>query len=167
MDVTGLVLAAHAPTTGIATAVTTLHEAGCREVIVVLGEMADEVAQHVPRGALSVVATDWDTGAAAVLKVGLAAAATSSADAVLITPADSPQLTVATARAVIDAGGTDLRGTLARAHYGDQAGFPVLIGRDHWGDLGDAAVGDSAEHDYLDAHLTVAVDCTDLGGALS
>src|SRR5690554_1445066 len=164
MDVTGLVLAAHAPATGIAAAVTTLHGAGCCEVIVIVGEKAHEVAQHVPRGALSVVATDWDTGAAAVLKVGLAAAATSSADAVLITPADSPQLTAATARAVIDAGATNLRGTLARAHYGDQAGYPVLIGRDHWGNLGDQATGDSADQEYLETHLTVAVDCTDLGG---
>ena len=163
MDVTGLVLAAHAPATGLAAAVTTLQEAGCREVIVVLGERADAGAKHVPRGALPVVAMDWDTGAAAVLKVGLAAAATSSADAVLVTPADLPQFTAATARAVIEAGATDPRGGLARAHYGDQAGYPVLIGRDHWGELGDQATGDSAAHDYLDARLTVAVDCTNLG----
>ena len=163
MDVTGLVLAAHAPATGIAAAVAALQDAGCREVIVVLGDRADAAAELVPRGALPVVATDWDTGAAAVLKVGLGAAATSSADAVLITPAELPQLSAAVARKVIEAGVTDPRGILARAHYGDQAGYPVLVGRDHWGDLSDQATGDSADHDYLDAHLTVAVDCTDLG----
>jgi len=130
-----------------------------------LGDRADAVAQQEPRGALPVVATDWASGAAAVLKVGLATASTSSADAVLITPADSPQLSAATVHAVLEAGAADLRGTLARAHYGDQAGYPVLIGRDHWGDLGDVAVGNSAEHEFLDTHLTVAVDCTNLGDA--
>lgn len=162
MDVTGIVLAAHAPATGLAAAVSTLQEAGCREVIVVLGERADAVAASVPRGALAVVATDWDTGAAAVLKVGLGAAATSSADAALVIPADLPQLTAAAARAVLAAGTTDPRGTLARAHFGDQADYPVFIGRDHWGQLGDQAFGDSADQEYLETHLTVAVDCTDL-----
>lgn len=163
MDATGLVLAAHATATGVAAATSTLQEAGCREVIVVLGDGADAVASQVPRGALPVVATDWSTGAAAVLKVGLAAAATSSADAVLITPADLPHLSTATVRALLEAGESDPRGTLARAHYGDKADYPVLIGRDHWRDLGDQAAGDSATHDYLDAHLTVAVDCANLG----
>lgn len=162
MDVTGIVLAAHAPATGLAAAVTVLQDAGCREVIVVLGERATAVAKRVPRGALPVVATDWHTGAAAVLKVGLAAASTSSADAVLITPADLAHLSAAGARAVMQAGVTDPRGTLARAHYADQADYPVLIGRDHWGRLGDQAFGDSADQEYLETHLTVAVDCTDL-----
>lgn len=164
MDTTGLVLAAHAPATGLAAAVTTLQEAGCREVIVVLGESADAVAQQVPRGALAVVATDWATGTAAVLKVGLAAAATSSADAVLITSADLPQLTTAAARAVIEAGTTDPRGTLARARYGDEAGYPVLIGRNHWGELAESTHGEAGDDEYLSRHLTVEVDCTDLGG---
>ncbi len=164
MDVTGLVLAAHAPVTELAAQVATLHEAGCREVIVVLGDRADAVARQVPRGALAVVATDWATGSAAVLKVGLAAAATSSADAVLITPAALSPLTTAVARAVIAAGATDPRSTLARAHYGDQAGYPVLIGRDHWAELAESAHGDTADNEYLSRHLTVEVDCTDLGG---
>ena len=164
MDVTGLVFAAHAPGTDLAASVATLQEAGCREVIVVLGERADAVAQQVPRGALPVVATDWETGAGAILKVGLAAAATSGADAVLITPADLPQLTAAAARALIEASTTDARGTLARAHYGDQAGYPVLIGRDHWSEVADSTEGDADVHEFLDTRLTVAVDCTNLSG---
>lgn len=164
MDVTGIVLAAHAPATGLAATVSTLQEAGCREVIVVLGGRADAVAASVPRGALAVVATDWDTGAAAVLKVGLGAAATSSADAALVIPADLPQLTAAAARAVLAAGTTDPRGTLARAHFGDQADYPVFIGRDHWSEVADPTVGDTDVHEFLDTRLTVAVDCTDLSG---
>ena len=163
MDVTGLVLAAHAPATGLAADVATLQEAGCREVIVVLGESADATAQQVPRGALAVVATDWETGTAAVLKVGLAAAATSSADAVLITPADLPALTAAAARAVMEAGATDPRSTLARAHYGDTAGYPVLIGRDHWGELAESTHGNAGDNEYLSRHLTVEVNCSGLG----
>ena len=163
MDVTGLVLAPHASATALAAEVATLQEAGCREVIVVLGENADAVARQVPRGALAVVATDWATGTAAVLKVGLAAAATSNADAVLMTPADQPQLTAAAARAVMEAGTADPRGTLARAHYGDQAGYPVLIGRDHWGELAESTHGEAGDNEYLSRHLTVEVDCSGLG----
>lgn len=163
MDVTGLIIATHAPTAGLAAAVTTLQEAGCREVIVVVGDQADAVAASVPRGALAVVATDWDTGPAAALKVGLAAAATSSADAALITPADLPRLSPAAARAVMQAAITDPRGSLARAHYDGAAGYPVLIGRDHWGDMVDFVAGDTAVHQFLDTQLTIAVDCTDLG----
>lgn len=162
MDVTGLVLAAHTPGAGVDTAVNALRAAGCREVIVVLGDGADAAVTSVPRGALPVVATDWNVEPAAALKAGMAAAATSSADAVVISTPDAPWLSAATARAVIAAGAADVRNTLARAHRGPETGYPVLIGRHHWADLGDQAVGENAAHAYLNIHLTVAVDCTSL-----
>ena len=179
MDVTGVVLAAgagaraggakalrRAPdgTPWIAIAVDALRDGGCREVIVVLGAQADAAAALVPRGALPVVATDWAEGQSASLKVGLAAAATSSADAVLLTLVDLPQQTAAAARRVLETPADDPRGTLARAHYDGSPGHPVLLGRDHWADIADASHGDEGARGYLGTHLTVEVDCTDLGG---
>ena len=179
MDVTGVVLAAGAGTRAggpkalrtrkdgtpwIAIAVEALRGAGCREVIVVLGAEADAAAALVPRGALPVVATDWAQGQSASLKVGLAAAATSSSDGVLLTLVDLPGQSAAAAARVLAAVTDDPRGTLARAQYDSAPGHPVYLGRDHWGDIGETVSGDTGAREYLDAHLTIAVDCSDLGG---
>ncbi|NTV38809.1 MAG: NTP transferase domain-containing protein [Demequinaceae bacterium] len=179
MDVTGLVLAAGEPRDGggpyalrrtddgtpwLEIACTALRDAGCREVIVVLGAGADAAMALVPRGALPVVATDWRDGQAAALRVGLAAAATSSADAVLLTLVNVPEQTSAAGRHVFEAAEDDPRGTLARAHYDGTAGHPVFAGREHWGDIAASVVGDMGIGDYLETHLTADVDCTGLGG---
>ena len=179
MDVTGVVLAAgegaraggpkalrRAPDNEpwLAIACAALKDAGCREVVVVLGAEADAAAELVPRGAIPVVATDWHEGQSASLKVGLAAAATSSADAVLLTLVDLPGQTAEAGKRVIAAGAEDGREALARAHYDGEPGHPVLIGRDHWGELGESLSGDMGARDYLRNHLTLEVDCSDLGG---
>ena len=179
MDVTGLVLAAGEPVGGgeayalrktdddtpwLDIACTALHDAGCREVIVVLGAGADAAMALMPRGPLPVVATDWRDGKAAALRVGLAAAATSSADAVLLTLVNMPQQTAAAGRHVLQAAIDDPRGTLARAHYDRKAGHPVFVGRDHWGEIAVTVVGDMGIGDYLETHLTADVDCTGMGG---
>lgn len=179
MDVTGLVLAAGAPdgagepyalrkaadgTPWLDIACTALRDAGCREVIVVLGAGADAAMRFVPHGALPVVATDWSDGQAAALRVGLAAAATSSSDAALVTLVNAPEQTGAACRQVLEAAVDDPRGTLARAHYNGKAGHPVLAGRDHWGDIAATVVGDMSIGDYLATHLTADVDCTGVGG---
>ncbi len=179
MDVTGVVLAAGAGTRAggpkalrkredgtpwLTVAVEALRGAGCREVIVVLGPEADAAAGLVPRGTLPVVASDWAEGQSASLKVGLAAASTSSADAVLLTLVDLPHQSAAAARRVVAAGADDPRGSLARAQYSGVPGHPVYLGRDHWGEIGGSVSGDVGAREYLDTHLTIAVDCTDLGG---
>ncbi len=148
----------------VALACDALRGAGCREVIVVLGAGADEAAPLVPRGALAVVATDWERGQSASLAVGLAAASTSNADAVLVTLVDLPDQTAEAGRRVITAGVDDPRGTLARAHYDGSPGHPVLLGRNHWGDIGATLTGDSGARQYLHDHLVAEVDCSDLGG---
>lgn len=179
MDVTGLVLAAGKSvgagepyalrrtddgTPWLDIACTELRDAGCREVIVVLGAGADAAMALVPRGAPPVVATDWRDRQAAALRVGLAAAATSSADAVLLTLVSVPEQTAAAGRQVLEVAVDDPRGTPARAHYDGKAGYPVFAGRDHSGDIAAIVVGDMGIGDYLETHLTVDVDCTDLGG---
>jgi CTP:molybdopterin cytidylyltransferase MocA len=178
MDVTGLVLAAGEPggagepyalrktddgTPWLEIACAALRDAGCREVIVVLGAGADAAMALVPRSALPVVATDWQVGQAEALRVGLAAAATSSADAVLLTLVNVPEQAAA-GRHVLEVAVDDPRGTLARAHYDGKAGYPVFAGRHHWGDIAAIVVGDMGIGDYLETHLTADVDCTDLGG---
>ena len=179
MDVTGLVLAAGRarrngrtvrPAQGpdgtpwLDIACTALRDAGCREVIVVLGAGADAAMTLVPHGALPVVASDWQVGHAEALRVGLAAAATSSADAALVTLVNLPEQTAAVCRQVIEAAVDDPRGSLARAHYNGKAGHPVLAGRDHWRDIAATVLGDMSIGDYLETHLTADVDCTGLGG---
>ncbi len=179
MDVTGVVLAAGESsgaggphslgrtadgTPWLEIACAALRDAGCREVIVVLGAGAEAAAALIPHGALPVVATDWQGGQSAALRVGLAAAATSSTDAVLLTVVNLPKQTGAAGRRVLESGADDPRGTLARAHYDGKPGHPVLAGRDHWSDIAAMVVGDMGIGDYLDGHLTADVDCTDLGG---
>jgi len=179
MDVTGVVLAAGAGTRaggpkalrrtadGVAwleIACTALRDAGCREVIVVLGAQADEAVALVPSRAVALVASNWQDGQSASLGTGLAAAATSGTDAVLVTLVDLPEQTAAAARRVIDAGADDGSAALARAHYNGEPGYPVLMGRDHWKGVSDAWTGDTGAKDYLHDHLTMDVDCTDLGG---
>jgi CTP:molybdopterin cytidylyltransferase MocA len=179
MDVTGLVLAAGEPsgaggpyalrrtddgTPWLEIACTALRDAGCREIIVVLGAGADAATALVPHGALPVVASDWRVGQAEALRVGLAAAATSSSDAVLLTLVNVPEQTSAACRHVLEAAADDLHGTLARAHYDGKAGHPVFAGRDHWGDIAATVLGDMSIGDYLENHLTADVDCTALGG---
>ncbi|WP_430868661.1 nucleotidyltransferase family protein [Demequina aurantiaca] len=179
MDVTGVVLAAGAGTRaggpkalrrtadGVAwleIACSALRDAGCREVIVVLGAQADEAAALVPPRALAVVATDWHDGQAASLRAGLAAAATSASDAVLLTLVDLPEQNAAAGTRVIAAGAKDGREALARANFDGNPGHPVLVGREHWRDIAAAAHGDAGARDYLRMHLTVEVDCSDLGG---
>lgn len=179
MDVTGVVLAAGAGNRAggpkslrltdagvpwLHVACDALRDAGCREVIVVLGAQADAAAALVPPRALPVVATDWADGQSASLRVGLAAAATSAADAVLLTLVDLPEQTAAAGKRVISAGLDDGRAALARASFDGEPGHPVLIGREHWADVAAVAHGDAGARDYLRDHLTVEVDCTDLGG---
>ena len=177
MDVTGVLLAAGESggqpdalrkdddgTPWLETAHAALRDAGCREVMVVLGSDTDAALSLVPRGGLPVVATDWQNGQSAWLRVGLAAAATSSTDAVLLALPAPPTPSAAAGRRVIETAADNPRGTLARAHYGATAAHPVLLGRDHWREIADTVVGDMGIDAYLGRHLTVEVDCTDVGG---
>lgn len=180
MDVTGIVLAADAGRHGAAPqalqrradgvpylqlACEALQDAGCREVIVVLGAEADAAAGLLAARALPVVATDWQDGQPASLRVGLAAAATSASDAVLLTLVEATPHSADAGRRVIATGAHDGRAALARANFDNEPGHPILIGRDHWGDISSAAHGGDCTRDYLRMHLTLDVDCSDLGGS--
>ncbi|ARC58477.1 Nicotine blue oxidoreductase [Frondihabitans sp. 762G35] len=139
-----------------------LAGAGCTDVTVVLGAEADRARHLVPAGAHTVVADDWDTGMAASLRAGLAAVASSGADAeaVLVTLVDLPGLPVAVARRVAErVTGPD---ALAQAVFGARPGHPALIGRDHWPALTASLAGDRGARAYLAAHGAAEVECGDL-----
>lgn len=142
-----------------ARAAATLRDAGCDPVIVVVGAAAEAVAALVPAGAVVVHAAEWEQGLSASVRAGLAAAASTSADAALLVPVDVPDLPVsACARVMADARPTALR----RARYAGLPGHPVLIGRAHWSGLCSVLHGDAGAGAYLRAHAADAVECVDL-----
>ena len=146
-------------TSWVARAVGVLRDAGCREVLVVLGAQADEARALVPPGTAVVVAADWAEGMAASLRAGLRALP-DTADAVLVTLVDLPDVTAAVARRVREAGTGPT--SLARATYDGHPGHPVLLGRDHWAAVAADLAGDTGAKAYLEAHDSVAVECADL-----
>jgi CTP:molybdopterin cytidylyltransferase MocA len=146
-------------------AVRRLQDAGCRRVTVVLGASAEEAVLLLARGVVDhqhihvVVAADWAEGMSASLRTGLAAT-DSHADAALVTLVDLPDVTVEVVRRVVAAATGP--GVLARATYDGTPGHPVLIGRDHWDGVREAATGDQGARAYLAAHEVIAVECGDL-----
>jgi CTP:molybdopterin cytidylyltransferase MocA len=145
-------------------AIDALRQGGCTHVAVAVGAHADEVAEIVTQaGASAVLVPDWKAGMAHTLAAGLDYLAGTTHQAALIHLVDLPDVTAPVIARVLAHARADV---LARATFGGRAGHPVLAGRDHWGPLAHhlAATGNPQQgaRDYLRAHHTVAVDCTDL-----
>lgn len=142
-----------------------LLDGGCTDVIVTLGAGADEAGPLVPGWATTAVVPDWEGGASASLRAGLAAAAGTSADVAVITLVDLPDLPSAAVRRLLGsddgAVGTD---TLRRAVHDGRPGHPVVLGRRHWEPIAHTVRGDQGAAGYLREHAVDVVDCTDLGG---
>lgn len=132
----------------------------CDGVTVVLGASASEVARLLPPSVDVVVADDWAEGMGASLRTGLDAVGTTSADAVLVSLVDLPDVTPEVVARVLAAGAGPA--SLARAAYDGVPGHPVLIGRDHWAGATGQAVGDRGARDYLATTSPVLVECGDL-----
>ena len=144
-------------------AVDTLHESGCRPVIVVLGAGGAEAEARLRASradALVVHAAAWASGLSASLRAGLEAAVPLPAVAVVVIPVDVPDLTVATVTRVLD-GRPDAH-TLRQARFRGVPGHPVVLGRAHWARLTAGLDGDTGARDYLASHDTVAIECGDL-----
>jgi CTP:molybdopterin cytidylyltransferase MocA len=139
-------------------AVAVLRDAGCEEVLVVLGAEAEAARALVPDDAAVTVSTRWRHGMGASLADGVAALP--EADAALITLVDLPGLPLAVAERVLREG-TD-RDVLARAVFDGAPGHPVLLGRDHWAAFRDSLHGDHGGRTYLEEHGVVRVECGDL-----
>lgn len=143
-----------------------LRDGGCSAVTIVLGAAADDARALLDRDddvdADVVVAEDWADGMGASLRAGLRSLDGSfDGDAVLVHLVDLPDVSPAVVARVL---ATTAAGpaTLARASYDQKPGHPVLLGRDHWLPVADAARGDRGARDYLAAHGPSLVECGDL-----
>jgi nicotine blue oxidoreductase len=141
-----------------------LREGGCDDVLVVLGAAAAEAQALLPADQRAVVAEDWDEGMGASLRVGLAALGP-DAEAAVVHLVDLPDVGADVVTRVVSAASTTGSTTrLARAAYAGVPGHPVLIGRDHWAGVIEAAVGDQGARGYLKTHDVRLVECGDLAG---
>ncbi|HWJ66587.1 MAG TPA: nucleotidyltransferase family protein [Nocardioides sp.] len=148
-------------------AVTVLLDGGCAEVTVVLGASADEAEWVLADGLAdltrvhAVRAHAWQAGMGASLRAGLAALADVPRDAALVHLVDLPDVTPAVVARVL-AQAEPGPSALARASYDGAPGHPVLLGRDHWAAVCDAAAGDRGARRYLEVSDPQLVECGDL-----
>jgi CTP:molybdopterin cytidylyltransferase MocA len=177
MRTTGIVLAAGAGTRfggpkGLArsgdgvpwveSAVGMLRTSGCRDVVVVVGARADEVAALVPAGAVVVRAGDWPEGMGASLRAGLTAAVRFDPDAVVVTPVDTPDAPAAAVGRVVAALGPEPATGLAQAVYRGRPGHPVAMGSAHFAAVVASLAGDRGARSYLVRHGAAEIECGDL-----
>ena len=125
-----------------------LHQAGCEEVVVVLGAWVAPL-----ESCRSIVNPHWPSGMASSLRCGLAAMAGTSMDAqaaplrAVITLVDLPGLT---AEAILRV--RSRPESLVAACYAGHRGHPVLIGQDHWPSVQSSLQGDRGAGSYLKEH---------------
>lgn len=139
-------------------AVTALSDAGCDDIVVVLGAAIVDV----PSPARSVVADDWSDGVSASLRAGISALDPDVVDFVVVLTVDTPDIGTDAVRRVLGAAGAAPSG-IARARYGGRPGHPVVIARRHWPDLVATVAGDEGARAFLASRDdVVSVDCADL-----
>ena len=158
-----------------------LRDAGCGEVVVVLGAAAEDAARllatdDAPTDGLAgpdglgwldvVVAEEWDRGMGLSLRAGLDRLATSPppVTAALVTLVDLPDVGAEVHRRVLEQWRSAGAGSqaLLRATYAGEPGHPVLLGRDHWAPLARELAGDTGAQHYLARHTVREVSCDDL-----
>jgi nicotine blue oxidoreductase len=138
--------------------VTALADGGCADIVVVLGAAVVDV----PAPARAVVAEDWERGLSASVRAGVGAVNYIGASYVVLHTVDTPDVGADTVRRVLDAARSSASG-LARAHYGDRPGHPVVIARRYWPDLLEGLRGDEGARAFLAGRTdVVAVDCADI-----
>jgi molybdenum cofactor cytidylyltransferase len=136
--------------------------AGLDEVVVVLGHMADDVAQAIdlPPVARTCLNPDYARGQSTSLNAGISALAAGSEAAVILL-GDQPRMGAGIIRAVVDAY-RRTGGRVVRAWWEGRPGHPVLFDRSVWADV-QAVDGDKGARDLLKAHpeWEVRVDAGD------
>ena len=149
----------------VSRAVAALAAGGCVPILAVTGAQAEHVQALVPALAQIVVATDWNEGMGASLRAGLRALQSlpPSVLAVIITLVDTPGVTPETVARLQRLAGSAGPGVLARAGYHGVPGHPVLIGREHWAAVIEAAIGDQGARSYLAGRDVVLVESADVG----
>lgn len=151
-------------------AVRVLLQAGCDEVVVLLGASYEDAVRLVPddHRVAVVRAHHWDEGMGETLRAGLRHLAGTQARAAVVTLVDLPDVGAPVVARVLEAWAAQQRPTaaLVRATYGGRPGHPVVLGRDHWEPLLATVSGDVGAQRYLtrvDLRRTVEdVECADL-----
>ncbi|MEU7977201.1 NTP transferase domain-containing protein [Micromonospora sp. NPDC049081] len=134
----------------------TMTEAGCGQLVVVLGAAADEVRAAADLSPATVVVNRaWGTGVGSSIRAGLAALADRRVEAVVVVPVDMPGLTPEAVRRVAALPYPDV---LACATYDGLRGYPMLFGRRHWAGIATLASADVGARPYLLAHKDQIVD---------
>lgn len=133
-------------------------EAGCDDVLVVLGAAAESAKPLVEDG-WATVATNWSEGMSASLRAALTEIDSHGFDCALVQLVDTPDIGSDAMRRVLGHGS---RSVLARAVYEGTPGHPVLIGNEHWQSLRDFLRGDSGAKEYLHRHGCDLIECGDL-----
>lgn len=140
-------------------AAATVRASGCTPVMVVEG------AARLGRveGATTVFAAAWHEGMGASLRTGLAALPDEAGGCVVFL-VDTPWLTEASVRHVVDAWESAGRPGAAVATYDGRRGHPVLLAHDVWADVAEVAEGDEGARAWMRAHPgdVLEVDCTGL-----
>lgn len=137
-------------------------EAGCADVLTVLGAEAEQAAELLGDN-WQFVAEHWANGMAASLRAGLVELVGTPHEAALVHLVDLPDVGSDAMRRVLAGGeGQAVESALRRAVYHGTPGHPVLIGRAHWPDLAETLRGDSGAKRYLKEHGAEAVECGDL-----
>ena len=141
-----------------------LLDGGCSQVMAVLGAGAEQARNLVPDDVRAVVEPGWEEGMGASLRGALAAARRLDPvpDAVLVALVDTPGLTAAAVARLLAAADRAPSEALVQAAYAGRPGHPVLLGRDHWDGVADAAHGDRGARDYLRGRDVARVECGDV-----
>jgi molybdenum cofactor cytidylyltransferase len=138
---------------------------GADSVAVVLGADAERVrAQISDRPVIAPYNSEWATGMASSIRVGLAAliAADPSLDAVVVAPCDQPALSAGIISQLAEV--HRKTGRIAAARYGGRNGAPAVFGREHFTDLSTLS-GDEGARRLLNSHPASVspVDLPELG----
>ncbi|MEZ0093213.1 NTP transferase domain-containing protein [Streptacidiphilus sp. EB129] len=143
-------------------AVAVLRAGGCGQVVVVLGAGADRVAAAADLSGCVVARNpDWESGMGSSLRVGLAAMPL-AATAALVALVDTPGLSAAAVRRMLDAHRAG--SGLAAAAYRGRRAHPVLIGAGYWDEAARGAVADAGARALLAARAAelTLVECGDV-----
>ncbi|HEY2796083.1 MAG TPA: nucleotidyltransferase family protein [Micromonosporaceae bacterium] len=144
-------------------ALATLRAAGMDPIVAVIGAEAESVRNALDWGSTILVPNpQWATGMGSSLRAGLAALASTDAEAALILLVDTPRITPAALRRV--AASAISEDALLAASYAGKQGHPVLLGRHHWAGVAELAEGDTGAKPYLRAHAQAVrlIPCDDI-----
>jgi nicotine blue oxidoreductase len=134
-----------------------LRAGGADPVVVVTG-----AAPVTLPGVITVFNPDWATGMGSSLAAGLRSVPDDCAAAV-VALVDQPLVGPAAVRRLIGAYASGA-GVAVAAYHGRPRN-PVLLAREHWGEVIDLAAGDTGARPFLRAHqeLVTLVECADTG----